>query len=327
MLAEYGGYLPLELVRGKEYFQVSEKEIRRYNCGRTAIAEAVKAAKLKKVCLPYYICDTVAAEIAGLGVETERYSIDARLCPVAAEACSADTGILLVNYFGLMDRQMEVMQASYQNVILDCTQAFFASPILRNGVSNIYSCRKFVGVPDGAYLIEKDCKARQLPLERSWDSYTYLCKAHAAGTNAAYAENLENERHLSCKRTGMSILTQKVLAGAPYDFIRNRRRKNYQKLDQLIGATNRLKLPAGDGVPYVYPYWATRGKGAAIREALRSKRIYTPTLWRECLDICQPGSIEYELSSDLLCIPIDQRYQTSDMVKLAEILDLIVKEC
>lgn len=125
----------------------------------------------------------------------------------------------------------------------------------------------------------------------------------------------------------MSILTQKVLAGAPYDFIRNRRRKNYQKLDQLIGATNRLKLPAGDGVPYVYPYWATRGKGAAIREALRSKRIYTPTLWRECLDICQPGSIEYELSSDLLCIPIDQRYQTSDMVKLAEILDLIVKEC
>ena len=321
MFAEFGGYLPLELAQGKEYFRVQEKDIRRYNCGRTAIREAVKAAKLKKVYLPYYICGTVEEEITRLGEETERYSIDAQLRPVFEKRIPAGVGILLVNYFGMMDRQINDIQASYQNVILDCTQAFFASPILRKGVSNIYSCRKFVGVPDGAYLIEKDCRASRMEPEFTWEQYSFLCKSYVLGTNAAYAENLENERCLAAKRTGMSVLTRKILENVSYDFIRKRRRENYQRLDQLIGAGNRLKLPLESGVPYVYPYLAAKGKGTALRKALLEKRIYTPTLWAECFSACQPDSIEYELSRDLICLPIDQRYEIEDVERMAKALN------
>lgn len=35
-------------------------------------------------------------------------------------------------------------------IILDNTQSFFQKPI--SGIDTIYSCRKYFGVPDGAYL-------------------------------------------------------------------------------------------------------------------------------------------------------------------------------
>lgn len=74
-------------------------------------------------------------------------------------------------------------------------------------------------------------------------------------------------------------------------------------------------------MPYVYPYLAAKGKGTALRKVLLEKRIYTPTLWAECFSACQPDSIVYELSRDLICLPIDQRYEIEDIERMAKALN------
>ena len=231
---------------------------------------------------------------------------------------SDGSGVLLVNYFGLLDEFILEQQKQYDMVIIDCTQAFFCPPVLRKGVDNIYSCRKFIGVADGAYLIAEDSQADQFTSEDSWPSYLALCKAHERGTNAAYMESLENEKRFLNERNGMSKLTKKILRAVDYKSIKQKRRTNFAYLEQTLCERNRLKLPLNQGVPYLYPYWVREGTGPYIKAKLLEERIYIPTLWRECLDVCAPHELEYQWTNDLVCLPIDQRYDENDMKEIVK---------
>lgn len=317
---EYGGYLPLELRPGQEWFRTSERNIRRYNCGRTAIYAAARAARpaVSRFYVPSYVCHTVVEAIEQAGLSVERYAVNEALEPAGPVGTGApDEGVLLVNYFGLKDGFLQQAAQTYPRLLLDCTQAFFFPPVLRSGVRNVYSCRKFVGVPQGAYLVEQDTRAEQLRPGSGWEDYAYLCKAHELGTNAAYPDSLENERRLGERKEGMSPLTRQFLAGVDYPAIARRRRENFETMHRLLGEVNRLSLWEGTGVPQCYPFWAPHGLGQPLKERLLERRVYIPTLWKECRDICDAASLEVELTNDLLCLPIDQRYTEEDMELLA----------
>lgn len=319
MLKEYGGYLPLELREGKEYYKTHKDNTRYYNCGRTAIYAAAKAEQFKQIHIPYYICDTVNDVLKEQGIEVFRYHINKKMLP---RDLTVQTGsaVLLVNYFGLLDKDLEQIQKQYDTVLIDCTQAFFCPPILRKGVSNIYSCRKFIGVADGAYLIADNCRGEQLEPKDSWSSYLALCKSHEQGTNAAYMESLENEKRFQNERSGMSKLTEKILKSVDYELIKQKRRNNFAYLEQSFGEDNRLGLSLNECVPYLYPYWVKDGTGYYIKAELIKKRIYIPTLWKECVDTCVPSDLEYQWANDLVCLPIDQRYDINDMREIVNII-------
>ena len=314
-MQEYGGYLPLEIGDGREYHQFSEKDIRYYNCGRTAIYAACGELSISEIYIPYYICQTVADTIEALGIKVLRYHIDQNLEPI--EDFPQSAAVLFVNYFGLQNHLMNTLAVRYKTAIIDNTQAFFCPPVMREKVSNIYSCRKFIGVPDGGYLIEKNCRAKQFPSGESWQYYTFICKSRELGSNAAYQQNLENERRLS-EKEGMSELTRQFLKGVDYARIIKARRSNYRELDHLLVEKNRLRLDLGGGVPYMYPYWAKDGSGEYIRAELIQRGIYVPTLWRECDSICRPETLEYQWSKDLIFLPVDQRYNEDDMCSLVK---------
>lgn len=324
MKKEYGGYLPLELCQRQERFRLPEGDIRSYNCGRTAIYEAALAMKsqVHKIYVPYYICHTVVHAITQAGIEVARYSLNEKLEPTAEIVADNNCeGVLIVDYFGLKDNFLRKISNKYAHVILDCTQAFFFEPVIREGINNIYSCRKFVGVPEGGYLVEKNTYARQLEPGSSWTQYGFLCKAHELGTNSAYQDSLENERQLGERKEGMSHLTQKVLQGVDYDLIARKRKENFKRMQELLGDINRLAIvECYQGVPQCYPFWAPKAMGQELKEALLKEHIYIPTLWKECREICEEGSLEVEWTNDLLCIPIDQRYSLEDMEFLAVLI-------
>ena len=312
---EYGGYLPLEIGCGQEWFHGLERNIRRYNCGRTAIYEAAQAIKadVKKICIPYYICQTVVDAIEQAGIEVKRYSLNENLEPAEEIRVDGGTGVLVVNYFGLKDGFIKEISQKYAHMILDCTQAFFFDPVMRVGVSNIYSCRKFIGVPEGTYLIGQDTSAEQLEEGSAWESYSFLCKAHELGTNRAYKDSLENEKRLGAHKEGMSSLTRRFLQGVDYHFIAKRRKENFKKLHELLGGMNRFDVQRWGGTPQCYPLWLSKNAGRQLKEKLLKKSIYIPTLWKECRELCGKNSLEAEWSSNLLCIPTDQRYSPWDM--------------
>ena len=98
---EYGGYLPLELDRRKEYYcQNVDYAVRKYNSGRCAIYQAVKDSLASRVWLPIYLCDTVSNFLERKNVTVEYYNIDRDFLPKNIELEDEDI-VVWTTYFGV----------------------------------------------------------------------------------------------------------------------------------------------------------------------------------------------------------------------------------
>ncbi len=86
-----------------------------------------------------------------LGIPYEFYHIDINFEIRECFTLKANEALLYVNYYGLKQRYVEQLaNKTGDRLIVDNTQAFYAKPIA--GIDTFYTCRKFFGVPDGAYL-------------------------------------------------------------------------------------------------------------------------------------------------------------------------------
>lgn len=60
----------------------------------------------------------------------------------------------------------------YSNLIVDNVQAFYTPPI--KGLDTIYTCRKFFGVPDEAYLYTDCILTESIPYDKSYDRLAFF---------------------------------------------------------------------------------------------------------------------------------------------------------
>lgn len=309
-MKEYGGYLPLELNDTGEYYQFEGNKMQAFNSGRTAIYFALKNLSVNKVFIPHYICDTVVEAALKAGVEIERYFIDKNFMPNDVNIEDNEC-ILIVNYFGLFNNEICEIIKGFNNVIIDNTQAFFNKPIFRDGCMNVYSCRKFIGVSDGGYLIGNNLKDIECDLTYSGEFVGHLIKSIEFGTNFAYGENKENEKLFSYITGAMSKLTKSILKNADYERIKTRRVENFNYLHNKLKDVNNIHIKKlyEDNVPYCYPFLVDKD----LKEAFISNKIYVPTLWQEVLEKNLINRFENTLSKYLLIIPVDQRYSLKDM--------------
>ena len=103
---EYGGYLPFEMTSGDDYFsRYGAAHVIRTNSAKAAIYFAIRQMKLKKVYVPYYMCNSVLHMLKGMEIDIKQYWLTDKLLPNLKEK-EADAGILLVNYFGVMDSEI-----------------------------------------------------------------------------------------------------------------------------------------------------------------------------------------------------------------------------
>ena len=143
---EIGSFIELQYPAGQELY-MGRKGVARLNSGRTAIWHSLRILGCQTVWLPYYQCDTVREYLKTKNVQIKYYYIDEQFTPLNIIQ-EENEAVLLVNYYGIMSKKrMEYLSKKYKNVIIDNSQAFFAMPV-RNCM-NVYSARKFVGVPDG----------------------------------------------------------------------------------------------------------------------------------------------------------------------------------
>lgn len=314
-MKEYGGYIPLELNYGKEFY--FEYNPMRFNCARSALLHVLKSGKFKKVYLPYYLCESVKVAVERLDIQTEYYNINILLQP-EINSIEKEAIILITNYFGVLANK-ESYTDKYDNVIFDNTQAFFQTPIFKEGVYNIYSLRKFVGVCDGAYLIGAHIEHSE------YDEYIpqyadYLTGAIVFGTNQCYAQELENEKQLEQSPVlGISKLSSRIAKSVDYVYVQDKRKQNYEILKTRLSKYNQMNFEwSGEGCPMVYPFLYHDKK---MRKKLVDNKIYVPQWWKHVLDIEEANRYERELSEFLLPLPIDQRYSCSDMEDLARIVN------
>ncbi|MBK6551075.1 MAG: hypothetical protein IPG11_11810 [Flavobacteriales bacterium] len=125
------------------------------------------------------------------------------------------------------------------------------------------------------------------------------------------------EAAMPCDVFSMSVVSEGLLRGIDLDRVAEIRRRNYIFFHDQLGSMNNLPLHSlRENVPFCYPYLPDR---SVDRKELADKGFFVPTLWP---DAAQRGIEGFEwdkrLSRDILPLPIDHRYATDDLQRLAD---------
>lgn len=306
---EIGSFIELQFPKGREYFK-GDQDIARLNSGRAAICHAARVLGCATVWLPYYQCDTVRDFLKRKGIAVKYYHMDARLNPKDIEQREREA-VVFVNYYGVMSQErMASLAKGYDNVIIDNSQAFFCKPV--EGCMSVYSARKFVGVPDGAYVIGKGAEKGADAYEQchSSDTAVFLLQRHEYGCEGkTYESRMINEHRIDAEDVmRMSDLTRAILDGTDYEEIVEKRKRNFDYACKLFDAINCIdakRYGDEDTVPMVYPLVV---EDDGLLDRLLQHKHFQGHWWSYLLDEVEKDSFEYWLSRYMIPITIDQRY-------------------
>ncbi|MEJ0004534.1 MAG: hypothetical protein WDN30_15050 [Pararobbsia sp.] len=198
--------------------------------------------------------------------------------------------------------------------MIDHSQSLFSAPAAC--LATLYSPRKFVGVPDGGYLVTDHHVEPPLETdEGSVDRFPYLLKRLNGGAEAGYADYAAAEASLHGQPPRrMSALTRTLLSCVDYETVRVRRIENYRLLDDRLASANRHRFALADrqaAAPMCYPFSGAREDA---RAALARMRVYTPCYWPDVASTPQAPDIERRFAARTLFLPCDQRL-TQDQVE------------
>ena len=309
-----GGYFGLELPLKEEF----HKEALKLNSGKNCLEYILLARRYKKVYIPYYTCDVVLRPFEKLHIDYEFYHINIHLELAQEINLKEDEALLYTNYFGLKQHYIELLANKYGcQLIVDNTQAFFAKPL--NGIDTFYTCRKFFGVSDGAYLYTDAKLDIQFEQSTSYERVDHLVKRIDVSPEAGFEDYHISEEALASEDIKlMSKFTQRVMQSIDYDDVAIKRRANFFSLRHALGKSNHLTLLMDDdAIPMIYPYLSPIKN---LREKLIENRIFVARYWPNVIEWTKEDDLEYILSYQLYPLPVDQRYSEVDMTRIIEIL-------
>ncbi len=320
-MKEFGSFIELQMPKGQEYYNQTN-DIARLNTGRSAIWHAFRCTGCKAIWIPIYQCDSVRETLLAHGVKVKYYRTDSEFNPVDLSP-RENEAVLFVNYYGIMSyERMDLLSKLSRHPIIDNCQSFFTNPIPE--AFNIYSCRKFIGVADGAYVI--GCNAQRFTDEYtqgySSDTAKFLLTRIEYGCEGkGYAERSINEQRIDSEDVKlMSKLTRTILDGTNYTLIKNKRRDNFDIAHQLLGDINKLNPQMyydEETVPMVYPLLVENDN---LIDRLYAVKHFQGHWWSYICKEQPKDSFEYWLSRFVIPITIDQRYGKDDIEYLAHII-------
>lgn len=319
---EIGSFIELQLPKSLEYYN-GEKNIARLNSGRAAIYHAARVLGCDTVWLPYYQCDTVRIFLTKKNISVKYYHIDKKFNPTDLQK-QDNEAVVFVNYFGIMSKsRMCELSKGHTNVIIDNSQAFFAEPI--EAVMSVYSARKFVGVPDGAYVIGENAQKYIDEYEQCYssDSSLFLLQRIEYGCEGkTYQSRSINEKRIDTEDImKMSALTRAILDGTDYELIKNIRRENFGTACRLFNDINKIKPEIyydKNTIPMVYPLVV---EDDSLLQKLLGNKHFQGHWWSYLLSEMNENDFEYWLSRYIIPITIDQRYGKDELEFLRGIME------
>lgn len=320
-LREIGGYFEMEENLGKEYHE----EALALNSGRNAIAYLVEAAGYKKVYVPDFACDSISVGVSKGGAMVESYKITEDLRPDFTGRIVKDEAILIINYYGQIDNlELEKYKEKWGNVIVDNTQAFFQKPV--NNIDTVYSCRKFFGVTDGAYLYTNKRIVRELETDISAKRMLFVLGRYDEHASKYYELSAKNNECFDDEPVKfMSRVTRNILKGIDYDKRGTKRYKNASYLHENLGKFNAFEVNIPYGA-FMYPLYLPEIDTDRLRKYMHKRLIYVPCLWPDVIRR-EKGGMGMWLSSKILPLPCDQRYDLEEMKYISScIYDFINNE-
>ncbi len=309
-MKEIGGYFGLEKLVSHEYYS----DLKALNTARNALIYILKARKARKIYLPHFLCGSVSAMCEKEGFEAEFYHIDADFMPLFDKKLNENEWLYIVNYYGQLDNDCAAaMKKKYGNIIFDNVQAFFQRPA--EGVDTVYSCRKFFGVPDGAYASTDAVLDEKLDTDISMNRLRHIMGRFEMNSASDYYDDFKSNDHAfyDTELREMSAFTHNILGAVDYEAVIEKRNRNFMTLSSHLEGINGLTLKTPVG-PYAYPFYCKNGM--EIKKMLAQKKIFVATLWPDVLKM--DDTIEKDYAENILPLPCDQRYDEDDMIYAAK---------
>jgi hypothetical protein len=312
-LKAIGGYIALQFPKKATYYP----QLIELNTARNSFEYLLKVNHYTAVFLPYYTCEVMLEPIKRLGITYFFYTIDKNLDPIIDFKIGETECFLYTNYFGIKCATVEKLSKKINNLIIDNSQAFFVKPLPK--IDTIYSCRKFFGVPDGAYLQSNKLMIASLEKDISFNRMLHLLKSIDVNIEFGYQSFINNNEALSNNNIKvMSKLTHTILESIDYEDDKQIRNRNFKILHHELSSKNKLTIDLNsiDG-PICYPLLIDKDN---VRVKLINKRIFVPIFWPNVLKWTTEKMFENHLTKNLLAIPIDQRYNEQDMLHIINYL-------
>lgn len=317
-MKEIGGYIELDTYN----LPMLHNEAIALNCGRNCLAYLIQTKNIKNIILPKFLCSSVENVCKREKINVSFYSIGKDFLPVNI-SLREDEWLYIVNYYGQIDNHIiQELLDKYERIIIDNAQAYFQMPL--KNVDTLYTCRKYFGVADGAFLYTDKMLDKELSIDESFERMHYLLGRFERTASEFYSEYSRNN-HFFVDEPIMktSKLTMNLLHGIDYEFVKQRRTENFTILHNEFKHINKLELTIPEGA-FMYPLYIENGY--AIRKKLQEKKIYIPTLWPDVFKYCEDTDLEYDLARNILPLPIDQRYGIEEMQYMIEIINQHLKE-
>lgn len=311
---EIGGYLELERFGGREYHDGALA----LNCARNCLVYLIGARGIGRVWVPAFLCSSVSAAARAAGAEVLEYEVTPDLLPdYGTVSLGPGDYLYFVDYYGQATDEaiLDAARRSGGRLVVDEVQGFFRRPL--PGIDTLYCCRKFFGVPDGAYLYTTATPDGELERDLSAGRMRHLLGRFEGTASDYYADYAANDRAFAGQPVRlMSELTHNLLRGIDYERAAETRERNFRYLDERLGAINALSPSVPRGA-YMYPLLLDHG-ARETRLALQRRRVYVPTLWPNA---AEAGGVTGRLARDILPLPVDQRYDTDDMALVCDLLE------
>ena len=313
-----GGYFQLEI---NNLGSIFHDEALALNTGRNALEYILLYKKVKHIFIPYFTCDAILEPLRRLEISYTYYNIDVNFYPCLPSISKKDT-LLYTNYFGICSDNVNKLLTIIDNLIVDNAQAFYDKPKLN--IPTFYSPRKFFGLPDGGFVY--NCITNEkisYNQDFSHDRLDHLISRIEQNAEVGYLSFKENEKKLIDQPIKlMSKLTRKLMIGIDYESIRQQRLRNFYFFHEKLNIINILTNFIDAAVfqcPLIYPLWNKNGE--VIRRRLLENKIFTAIYWPNVLSTVSDDTLEFDLSNNIVCLPIDQRLSIEDINFIIEIIN------
>lgn len=305
-----GGYFELECGNTPLY----HKDGIYLNICRSGFRFLIRSLGIKEIHVPVFTCHVVYEAIRQEGCKIVPYKLDSTLMP--SKSFPKNAFIIYNNYFGVLGKNVEYLSSFYPNLIVDNAQAFYSIQPCRAAV---YSPRKFFGLPDGGILRGKDIPEIHLEQGHSFDVTSHLLKRHDYGAQSAYKDFCANDEALEKYPVErMSRLTIALMGNIDYNGAKQKRLNNYRYLHDNLESTFPFNM-ALDDVPLVYPLLIDNGP--EVRDSLIQNGVFCARYWPNVLTETTESEMEFKLATNIVSLPIDQRYDKVDMNRIIEIIN------
>ncbi|TVU61485.1 hypothetical protein FQP88_14315 [Vibrio atlanticus] len=310
----FGGFNQLELENVNANLHPDSY---RFQSARAALYAYCDIEKLKKIYLPNYICDSILPALYFLGISVEFYSIDKNLLPNKLPEIERDelSKIVIVNYFGLLNEEIRTITSLRpEDFIVDNSQALFCNHL--KGTTSIYSPRKFLGIPDGGFLITSSDINMELEEFDSSHFVSHLLLRSAGCVSKGYLEFLKAEESLECfLPKKLSSISEYLIKCSDINRVKEKRRENFVIINDFFKEINEIQLPLNNCIPLCYPLTLSFDVSVLCNDLINSG-VFLPRYWSSQNN----GNVGETMYGKTLFIPIDERLSVTDIELLAKLI-------